>query len=243
MICFKHAPCQVIQYSLEFWIPHCRFRIPGTEFQIPCQQNLYSGFQSLAGFWISWAGLRILKPRIPDCGFHKQIFPVIADSTSKNLPESGFLKQKFHGFWILQAKISWILDSTSKNFPDSEFHQQRFPGFWIRQAKIFRILNSRSKNFPDSGFHKQKFPGFWNPDYLTWGDIKIWLVFSFAFSFCPREIDDPSEKVAYLVEDSRKSSVPVRSDHTDSKGPTSVWEWNWNARTNGPETLVHRIIV
>ena len=41
---------------------------------------------------------------------------------------------------------------------------------------------------------------------------------------CPREIDDPSEKLAYLVEDSRKSSVPVRSDHTDSKGPTSVWE-------------------
>ena len=157
--------------------------------------------------------------------------------------DCGFHKQKFPGIRIPQAKISWILDSTSKNFLDSGFHKQKFPGFWIPPAKISRILDSTSQNFPYSEFHKQKFPGFWNPDYLTWGDIKIWLVFSFAFSFCPREIDDPSEKVAYLVEDSRKSSVPVRSDHTDSKGPTSVWEWNWNARTNGPETLVHRIIV
>ena len=130
-------------------------------------------------------------------------------------------------FWIPVVSgildfLSWITDLKTED-----------SGLRIPQANISC----------DFGFHKQRSPGLRNPDYLTWGDIKIWLVFSFAFSFCPREIDDPSEKVAYLVEDSRKSSVPVRSDHTDSKGPTSVWEWNWNARTNGPETLVHITIV
>ena len=130
-------------------------------------------------------------------------------------------------FWIPVVSgildfLSWITDLKAED-----------SGLRIPQANISC----------DFGFHKQRSPGLRNPDYLTWGDIKIRLVFSFAFSFCPREIDDPSEKVAYLVEDSRKSSVPVRSDHTDSKGPTSVWEWNWNARTNGPETLVHITIV
>ena len=185
----------------------------------------------------------------------------ILDSTL-SIPNSGYwIPDSLSAelvFWIPVVSgildfLSWITDFKAEDsglrIPqaniscDCGFHKQKSPGIWIPQAKISWILDSTSKNFLDSGFHKQKFPGFWNPDYLTWGDIKIWLVFSFAFSFCSREIDDPSEKVAYLVEDSRKSSVPVRSDHTDNKGPTSVWEWNWNARTNGPETLVHRIIV
>ena len=154
----------------------------------------------------------------------------ILDSTL-SIPNSGYwIPDSLSAeivFWIPVVSgildfLSWITDLKAED-----------SGLRIPQANISC----------DFGFHKQRSPRLRNPDYLTWGDIKIWLVFSFAFSFCPREIDDPSEKVAYLVEDSRKSSVPVRSDHTDSKGPNSVWEWNWNARTNGPETLVHITIV
>ena len=154
----------------------------------------------------------------------------ILDSTL-SIPDSGYwIPDSLSAelvFWIPAVSgildfLSWITDLKAED-----------SGLRIPQANISC----------DFGFHKQRSPRLWNPDYLTWGDITIWLVFSFAFSFCQREIDDLSEKVAYLVEDSRKSSVPVRSDHTDSKGPTSVWEWNWNARTNGPETLVHIVIV
>ena len=42
---------------------------------------------------------------------------------------SGFHKQNFLGFRILEAKISWIQYSTSKNFLDSGFWKQKFPGF------------------------------------------------------------------------------------------------------------------
>ena len=134
-----------------YWIPHSLSA--ELVFWIPAVSGILDFLSWITDHKAEDSGLRIPQANVSgDCGFHKQKFP---------------------GIWIPQATISWILDSTSKNFPDSEFHKQRFPGFWIRQAKISRILNSTSKNFPDSGFHKQKFPGFWNPDYLTWGDIKI----------------------------------------------------------------------
>ena len=62
--------------SLGFWIPRCGL---GTGFQIPCQWNLDSRFQSLALFRIPRTEFRILKPRI-------------RDATRKNLPG--------YGIWI-----------------------------------------------------------------------------------------------------------------------------------------------
>ena len=126
-------------------------------------------------------------PWIPDSlsvepGFRMPIVNGISDSltcipdskakdlefTSKNFPDSGFHEQKFPGFWISRAKISWFPDSTSKNLPDSGLHEQKFagfrisrakfPGFRIPQAKISRIPRYTSKIFPDSRFHDQKFP-------------------------------------------------------------------------------------
>lgn len=41
-------------------------RIPSCGFKYPCQWNLYSTFQSFAGFLIPWAKSRIPKPKIPD---------------------------------------------------------------------------------------------------------------------------------------------------------------------------------
>ena len=63
------VPCERIQDSLGFWIPHCGFRIPGT------------GFQYLSvelGFWIAMiSGIPDSLSCIPDSktqdsGFHKQ---------------------------------------------------------------------------------------------------------------------------------------------------------------------------
>ena len=48
------TPCKVIEDSLGSWIP-------GVGFRIPCQWNLDSRFQSLAGFRIPWAEFRIPK--------------------------------------------------------------------------------------------------------------------------------------------------------------------------------------
>ena len=43
-------PFKRIQDSLGFWIPSCRFRIPGTRFGV-CEWNLDSGFHELySGF-------------------------------------------------------------------------------------------------------------------------------------------------------------------------------------------------
>ena len=76
--------CKEMQDNLGFWIPRCGFLIPGIEFRIPCQWNLDSRFQSLAGFRISWAEFRIPKSRMSNStrtnstfefGFHKQNFP------------------------------------------------------------------------------------------------------------------------------------------------------------------------
>ena len=59
------ATCKVIQDSLGFWIQRFGLRIPATGFWIPCQWNLDSGLQSLPGFRIPCAELRILESRIP----------------------------------------------------------------------------------------------------------------------------------------------------------------------------------
>ena len=67
-------PCKLIQDGLGFGISRCGFRIPSTVFRIRSQWNLDSGFESLTGFGIPSAELRIPKPRI-------------ADSTSKNFPD------------------------------------------------------------------------------------------------------------------------------------------------------------
>ena len=138
---------------IQSWILDSTLSIPNSGYWIPdsLSAEIVFWIPVVSGFWISWAGLRILKPRIPDWGFHKQMFPVIADSTSKNFPESGFLKQQFPGFWIPQAKISRILNSKSKDFPDSGFDKPKFIVFWIPQEKISRILDSR---LPYMGRHK-----------------------------------------------------------------------------------------
>ena len=48
------APCNAIQESIGFWIPHYGFRIPSINgFRIPCQWNFDSRFQLLAGFGMS----------------------------------------------------------------------------------------------------------------------------------------------------------------------------------------------
>ena len=79
------APCKGIQDSLEFWIPHGGFRIPGTGFQsLPVEFG--SRLQSLVG---PWAVFRIPKPRIQDS---TSTFSQILDPRSKTflIPESGF---------------------------------------------------------------------------------------------------------------------------------------------------------
>ena len=83
----RFAPCKGIQDSLGFWISHRGFRIPGSWFQ----------YLSLElGFWIPVvSGILDSLSCIPD---------------SKD-QDSGFHKQKFLGFWILQAKISQIPES------------------------------------------------------------------------------------------------------------------------------------
>ena len=70
---FGFAPCKVIQESLRFRIPRCRFRIPwlwipdsiSMDFVFHNQQP---GFwiTIMAGFRIPLAGFRIPKPWIPD---------------------------------------------------------------------------------------------------------------------------------------------------------------------------------
>ena len=81
---FGFAPCKVIQESLRFRIPRCRFRIPwlwipdsiSMDFVFHNQQP---GFwiTIMAGFRIPLAGFRISKPWIPD-------------STDQNYLDSGF---------------------------------------------------------------------------------------------------------------------------------------------------------
>ena len=72
----------VILDSLGLWNSCCGFRIPGRRWRIPCQWNLDSRFQSLAGFW---------SPRTQDSRFHKQTFP---------------------GFQILQPNFRWISEDS-----------------------------------------------------------------------------------------------------------------------------------
>ena len=81
--------CKEMEDSLGFWIPRSGFRIPDNKFRIPCKWNLDSGFQSLAGFRISWAEFRIPKSRIYNST--RTNSRMILDSTSKisRIPEFG----------------------------------------------------------------------------------------------------------------------------------------------------------
>ena len=113
------TPSKEIQDSLGFWIPHCGFRIPGTGFQILCQWNFDSGFQSLVR-------LQILDPksRIPDSTtqiswIQRLAFSLPADvlRASSRVPLA-FWRAKRTSAWgariepkIPRAKISQILDS------------------------------------------------------------------------------------------------------------------------------------
>ena len=113
------TPSKEIQDSLEFWIPHCGFRIPGTGLRILCQWNFDSGFQSLVR-------LQILDPksRIPDSTtqiswIQRLAFSLPADvvRASSRVPLA-FWRAKRTSAWearlepkIPQAKISRILDS------------------------------------------------------------------------------------------------------------------------------------
>ena len=68
----RFAPREIIQDSLGFWTPRCKFRIPGTGFLIPCRWNVDSGFQSLAGIMnsLKW----IVDSKAQDSGIHEQKF-------------------------------------------------------------------------------------------------------------------------------------------------------------------------
>ena len=84
------APCKVIQDSLGFQIPCCRFRIPGTPFQ---------SFSVEFGFRIPWALFWIPKRKIPD-------------STSNNFPDSG-IHIPLLGVSILVKFLSLLLGARS----------------------------------------------------------------------------------------------------------------------------------
>ena len=111
------APCKGIQDSLGFWISHRGFRIPGSWFQ----------YLSLElGFWIPVvSGILDSLSRFPD---------------SKD-QDSGFHKQKFLGFWILQAKISQIPESrfpyTGRILVVVEIWHHRESGLWWKRFRIW----------------------------------------------------------------------------------------------------------
>ena len=155
-----------MQDSLGFWIPRCGFLIPGIEFRIPCQWNLDSGFQSLAGFRISWAEFRIPKSRISNStrtnstvefGFHKQNFP---DSgiritlhgvmcTLNVLSLLGEFSCKYHALKGFDHKIWLKFTSFSIKYLLEEFLMCSFvrwgflKGLWMPRPDIFihNILN------------------------------------------------------------------------------------------------------
>ena len=84
--------CKGNKDSFGYWIPRHSFRIPGTRFQILCQMNLDSGFQSLMGFWIPSALSQPSNLR----GSNSMIFPDSRHSTSKYVPDSG-IRIYMHG--------------------------------------------------------------------------------------------------------------------------------------------------
>ena len=93
LVWLRVAPCKGIKDTLGFWIPRRGFRIPGT------------GFRSLSvelGLWISIvSGSPDFLSCIPNSKaqhsrFHKQNFPPIPDSKSKNFPDSG-IPTPLHG--------------------------------------------------------------------------------------------------------------------------------------------------
>ena len=93
LVWLRVAPCKGIEDTLGFWIPRRGFRIPAT------------GFRSLSvelGLWISIvSGSPDFLSCIPNSKaqhsrFHKQNFPPIPDSKSKNFPDSG-IPTPLHG--------------------------------------------------------------------------------------------------------------------------------------------------
>ena len=57
------------------------------------------GIQDSLGFWIPRLGLRIPGTRFQSLSVVSGAWPRSPDSTSKNFPGSGFLNEKFPGFW------------------------------------------------------------------------------------------------------------------------------------------------
>ena len=127
------APCKGIQDSLEFWIPHGGFRIPGTGFQsLPVEFG--SRLQSLVG---PWAVFRIPKPRIQDSGFHKHIFP---DSGSQKqtffIPESGFRYMR---------RCLWKIDQSQGENQTKPHNYSTDPTF----PRFYRLFSSHGGKWKD----------------------------------------------------------------------------------------------
>ena len=140
------APCKDIQDSVGFWIPRCRFRIPGT------------GFLTLSvefGFQIPIVnGIRDPSSRIPDSKASD------FGTSRKSFPDSGFLKQWFLGLGNLDF-LTW-----SDTFETVCMCEQRpypvwFPGrrksYPIRCEHIALYIKRKSKTvwgfwIPHRGF-------------------------------------------------------------------------------------------
>ena len=115
------APCQGNQDSLGFWNPRRGFRISGT------------GFQSLSvelGFWI---------PSAIQCdsGFLSAVFwiqkPRIADSTSKNFPDSTNQILCLHEMRSRKALNSALHETRDFKMPRRRRQQERQKSNWLNK--------------------------------------------------------------------------------------------------------------
>ena len=105
----RSTPCKEIQDRPGFWVAHRGFPIPGTGFRISLPVDL--GFKILMVRGIPvylelHSGFQRPGSQIPQAKIAR-----IRDSTSKNFLDLGFHRQKFPGFGIPPAKISWIPES------------------------------------------------------------------------------------------------------------------------------------
>ena len=174
-----------MQDSLGFWIPRCGFLIPGIKFRIPCQWNLDSGFQSLAGFRTSWAELRIPKSWISNStrtnstvefGFHKQNFPDSGNRitlhgvmcTLNALSLLGEFSCKYHALKGFDHKI-WL----KLGFRISII--SGIPDFlsWIADSQVLDFQFYKNKFYGWIWIPQAKFPRLRKSDYLTWSDVYL----------------------------------------------------------------------
>ena len=97
------------KWNIGFWILRPGFRIPGTRFRIACQWNLDSRFQSLVGFWISWAELRTNQPR--DWQATRTTSWMLKAMQERNLCSQGNMGTYVQsGFWRQYYDLLWFID-------------------------------------------------------------------------------------------------------------------------------------